>query len=153
MRTHSGAYVVQPKESEVRWMGAIATHFLATGDLTHGAFALVEEESERGVAVPLHRHTHDAESFYVLDGEISFFVDDQPPVRGTAGTFAHIPGGSVHGFRIESETARYLILTTPLHGEFYRAISLPSVRAEIDDSVIEAACREYGIEFIGPLPE
>ena len=32
------------------------------------------------------------------------------------------------GFRVESETARYLILTTPRHGEFYRAITLPSSR-------------------------
>ena len=45
-------------------------------------------------------------------------------MRAPAGTFAHLPGGTVHGFRIESETARYLIRTTPRHGRFYRAIRL-----------------------------
>jgi hypothetical protein len=44
-------------------------------------------------------------------------------VQVGAGAFAHIPGGTVHGFRVESETARYLILTTPQHGEFYKAIT------------------------------
>jgi hypothetical protein len=74
-------------------------------------------------------------------------------MRVSAGTFAHIPGGTVHGFRIESEIARYLIFTTPHHAEFYRAITLPTRGATVDDSVIGAACEEYDIEFIGPLPE
>jgi quercetin dioxygenase-like cupin family protein len=134
-------------------MGATSTHFLATGDLTSGAFALVEEQAARGVSVPLHRHVKDVESCYVLEGEISLFVGDDPGMRVSAGTFAHIPGGTVHGFRIESEIARYLIFTTPHHAEFYRAITLPTRGATVDDSVIGAACEEYDIEFIGPLPE
>jgi hypothetical protein len=52
---------------------------------------------------------------------------EQAGVRAPAGSFAHIPrAGKFMGFRVESETARYLILTTPRHGEFYRAITLPS---------------------------
>lgn len=149
---NGGAYVYQPAESEVRWMGATSTHFLATGELTNGEFGLVEERAARGISVPLHRHDADVESFYVLEGEISIFVGDQPGVRVAAGGFAHVPAGTVHGFRIESEIARYLLLTTPHHAEFYRAISLPTQGASVDDSVIGAACEEYGIEFVGPLP-
>ena len=48
----------------------------------------------------------------MLEGEITIYLDEQPGVRASAGSFAHIPGGHVHGFRIESDTARYLILTT-----------------------------------------
>jgi hypothetical protein len=48
---------------------------------------------------------------------------------------------------------RYLILTTARHGEFYRAITLPSVRGMVEDSVIARACGDYGIEFVGPLPD
>ena len=146
------AYLRQAGESEVRWMGETSTHFLATGALTGRAFALVEERAIRGETVPLHKHDHDMESFYVLDGEIAFYLGEQPGHRATAGAFVHIPPGTVHGFRIESEAARYLILTTPRHGEFYRAISLPSPPAIITDAVIEQACQEYGIEFVGPLP-
>lgn len=38
---------------------------------------------------------------------------------GTTATsfLATVPAGTVHGFRIESEIARYLILTSPRHGE------------------------------------
>jgi hypothetical protein len=98
------------------------------------------------------------ESFYVLDGEVTFYLADEPGVRTGAGSFVHIPGGTVHGFRVESETARYLIFPTPRHGEFYRAITLPSRPGglppleSIESSRITNASREYGIEFVGPLP-
>jgi quercetin dioxygenase-like cupin family protein len=159
MGDSGGAYVRQPEEGELRWMGETFTYFLATGDQTGETFTLVDERARRGESVPLHLHREDMESFYVVEGEITFYVGDQAGVRAGAGSFAHVPGGTVHGFRIESETARYLILTTPRHGEFYRAITLPSRPGglppleSLDGSQIQKACRDYGIEFVGPLPE
>lgn len=148
----SDAYIIEPGHAELRWMGATSTYFLATGELTGGKFAVIDERSPRGVGAPLHSHAADDESFYVVEGEVSFFVGDAPPCRGGAGTFVHVPGGVVHGFRIESETARYLIFTTVRHGEFYRAITLPSRQGKVDGESISRACREFGIEFVGPLP-
>ena len=147
------AYIYQPHESELRWMGKTSTNFLATGALTGGGFALVEERSIRGISVPLHKHDNDVESFYILEGEVTFFLDGKPGVRAITGAFVHIPKGTVHGFRIESEIVRYLILTSPHHAEFYRAITLPSSEATVDDAVIGKACQEYGVEFVGPLPD
>ncbi len=149
----------QPEEGELRWMGETSTYFLATGEHTDGTFTLVDEQAKRGTSVPLHLHRDDRESFYVIEGEITIYVGDQPGVRASAGSFAHIPGGTVHGFRVESENARYSILTTPRHGQFYRAITLPSRPGglppleSIDGPQIEKACEDYGVEFVGPLPE
>jgi len=140
-------------------MGRTSTHFLATGEQTGGAFSLVDEQAGRGESVPLHVHRDDMESFYVLEGELTLYLGDQPGTRAAAGSFAHIPGGTVHGFRIESEKARYLILMTPRHGEFYRAITLASRPGglppfeSIEGSQIKQAGKKYGIEFVGPLPD
>jgi quercetin dioxygenase-like cupin family protein len=155
----AGAYLYQPKEGELRWLGETSTRFLATGEQTGGAFCLVDEHASRGESVPLHRHRDDMESFYVLEGELTLHLDEQTGVRAPAGSFAHIPGGTVHGFRVESETARYLILTTPRHGQFYRAITLASRPGglppldSVQGSQIKQASRDYGIEFVGPLPD
>ena len=155
----AGAYLYQPKEGELRWMGGTSTYFLATGEQTGGAFCLVDERAVRGESVPLHRHRDDMESFYVLEGEITLFIGEQPGVRASAGSFAHLPGGAVHGFRVESDEARYLILTTPRHGQFYRAITLASRPGGLPplDSVqgaqIKQASNDYGVEFVGPLPD
>ena len=159
MEPTTDAYLHRPDEAELCWMGDTSTYFLATGESTGGAFALVDERAPRGMSVPLHLHREDMESFYVLEGEITLYIGDQPGVRASAGSFAHVPGGTVHGFRVESETARYLILTTPRHGQFYRAITLPSRPGRlpplesIDGQRIHEAAQEYGIEFVGQLPD
>ena len=152
-------FVHLPGAAELRWLGETFTYFLATGEQTEGEFALVDEQAKRGESVPLHVHRDDVESFYVIEGEITFYLGDQPGVRAGPGSFVHIPGGTTHGFRIESETARYLILTTPRHGDFYRAVTLPSRPGglppleSVEGAQIKKAAQEYGIEFIGPLPE
>ena len=151
------AYVYGPNEAELRWMGETSTYFLATGESTDGEFALVDERGHKGDKVPLHRHD-DVESFYVLEGELTIFIGDAGREVGR-GAFAHVPAGDVHGFRVESDEARYLILTTPRHGEFYRAITLASgpggepPAESIEGEQIGAAARKYEIEFVGPLPD
>jgi quercetin dioxygenase-like cupin family protein len=155
----TGAYLHHADEAELRWLGETSTSFLATGEQTDGAFTLVDERARRGESVPLHRHRDDMESFYVLEGELTLYLDGRPGVRVGAGSFAHVPGGTVHGFRIESETARYLILTTARHGAFYRAITLPSQPGglppleSVDGATIKRAVAEYGVEFVGQLPD
>lgn len=155
----SGAYLGGTEDSEIRWMGETCTRFLATGDTTNGGFCLVDETAKRGEAVPLHRHPEDVESFYMLEGELTFFIDSQPGFNAGPGSFLHVPAGTIHGFRIASDSARYLILTTPRHGEFYRAISVPAgtdglpASYDVDwDKILEISER-FGIELIGDLPE
>jgi quercetin dioxygenase-like cupin family protein len=155
----SGAYLGGETESEVRWMGETCTRFLATGETTNDQFCLVDETAKRGEAIPLHRHGKDVESFYVLDGEMTFYIDNHPGISARAGAFLHVPAGTIHGFRIASDTARYLILTTPRHGEFYRAITVPAgadglpASYDVDWDKVMAIAEEYGIEVVGDLPE
>lgn len=154
----SGAYLYVPGQAERRWTGDIGTDFLATGDTTNGAFCMIDETAPRGSSVPLHRHARDLESLYVVEGELCVFLDGGLGQSAAAGAFAHIPAGAIHGFRVTSESARYLLLTTPHHGEFYRAISRPSgpggaqPAQPIEEAEIMAACETYHIDFIGPLP-
>lgn len=157
-RDRVAPYVVLPNQAEIRFMGTFATQFLATGASTGGEFALVDECASKGESVPLHRHVADVESFYVLDGEIDFFVGSEEGIRACAGSFVHVPAGAVHGFRIVSDKARYLILTTPRHGEFYRAISVPSEADRtspgdpLPEGTLRRAAEDYEIEFVAPLP-
>lgn len=149
--TQADAYVLHEGEAELRWMSGSSTWFLATGASTGGEFALVDERAPRGMDVPLHRHAADVESFYVLEGEVRFFLGEGPGELVRAGGFVHVPAGAAHGFRVESATARYLMLTTPHHGEFYRAITVPA-RADGSepehDVNLDEAIERYGIEWV-----
>jgi quercetin dioxygenase-like cupin family protein len=159
MENERNPIVVGPAEGEPLWCAGALTTVKAAADQTDGAYSLVEDFAPKGSGTPLHRHREDDEAFYVLAGEMTFYLGDDRPIRAGAGTFVHIPGGTVHAFRVESETARYLILTTPQHERFYRAISEPAQSRIIppDDPLdmekIGTACETYNVEGVGPTPE
>src|SRR5262245_7863667 len=72
--------------------------FKATRVGTNGAFLLMERTLPAGAKKPpLHIHTNCEEAFYVLDGEIEFFLGDDT-VIGQPGSFVHVPGGVSHPF-------------------------------------------------------
>ncbi len=153
-------YALGPEDGEAFWgFGSLWT-VKASAEQTGGRFALIEELAPGGAATPLHRHAEDDETFYVLEGEMTFYLGEGgEPIPASSGTFVHIPGGAVHAFRVDSETARYLIITTPQHERFYRAAfgdpaqsrTLPP-EGPPDWERINAAAREYNVEALGPPP-
>lgn len=154
------AYMLGPQQGEARRsMEGALTRVKATGESTGGRLAVIEDLGSQGDETPLHRHAADDETFYILEGRVIFWLGEGEPVEASAGSFVHIPGGVAHAFRIASETARYLIITTPHHGDFYLAISDPaadpstSPRGEMDMARVEAACSRFGIEILGPPPD
>ena len=87
--------------------------FLATGEDTSGKYALFEALVSPGGGPPPHVHSREEEGFYVLEGEITFFVGDQRLVA-SAGMFANMPVGTPHSFKNESgKPARMLISVAP----------------------------------------
>jgi quercetin dioxygenase-like cupin family protein len=147
-----------PAEGEALWCVGALTTVKPAAEQTAGAYSIIEDVAPKGSGTPLHRHQEDDEAFYVLDGEMTFYLGNDEPIRGTAGLFVHIPGGTIHAFRVDSETARYLIITTPQHERFYRAISESAQTRSIppetpmDTEKIGAACEAYGVEGVGPAP-
>lgn len=146
------AISLAPDEGEPLWcVGALSTIKLL-GPETSGAYGVVEDFAPRGSGAPPHRHDLDDEAFYILDGELTFALGDDDPLVVTSGFFVFIPGGVTHAFEVTSATARYLIITTPRHVQFYRAISDPAPRrtlppgAPLDIARIGAACEQFGVQ-------
>ena len=117
---------------------------------------------------PLHLHRADDEAWFVLEGEMSFFVAGDDPIRVQAGAVAFGPRGIPHTYRVESDrAARWLAVCTP--GEFERfvvAASRPAERPELpppheppteeEIAAVAALAAKHGIEVLGPpgtLPE
>jgi quercetin dioxygenase-like cupin family protein len=59
-----------------------------------------------------HKHTWSDETFYMLDGEITFLIGDEIKTART-GDFLMVPRNTRHAFRVDSETARFLNGYTP----------------------------------------
>src|SRR5215203_2673155 len=92
----------------------------ASAEQTGGRFSLIEEFAPGGEGTPLHVHREDDETFYILEGELTFYLNEGQPTPASAGSFVHIPGGVIHAFKVDSETARYLIITTAQHEHFHQ---------------------------------
>src|SRR6516162_2555111 len=115
----------QSLDRSVWYNGSLMT-FLATGEDSHGQFALIEAVSRRGNVPPPHIHHREDEIFYVLEGEVVVSVGDRT-IEGTPGTMVFLPRDVGHSFTIESEQCRMLILLTPAGLErWFKEFSVPA---------------------------
>ena len=148
----------QSLDRSVWYNGSLMT-FLATGEETHGQFALIEAVARRGNVPPPHIHHREDEIFYVLEGEIVVSVGDRT-IKGTPGTMVFLPRDVPNSFTIESEQGRMLILLTPAGLErWFKEFSVPAPAMTLPPAdepaygevqrMLEAAPR-YGIEFVLP---
>ena len=145
-------------EGDALWfLGALVT-VKASNETTGGRVMVNETLAPRGHGSPLHIHRNEDEWFYVIDGEVTFWVDGQVVV-GTPGTFVYGPRDHPHTFMVTSDEARFLLVTEPgAFSGFLSAIAEPATERVIPPPATEppdmerlgAVAAEYGIEIIGP---
>ena len=84
---------------------------LATSADTGGAFEVFELTGPRDSGPPPHAHPW-SESYSLIEGTVDVFIDGKT-ISGTPGCFFQIPAGAFHSYRITSEVAKVLIVTSP----------------------------------------
>ena len=97
-------------------LGSVAVSLLLTGDQTRGSLSLVELLGKPGSGPGPHVDPWQ-ETFYILDGELTFRVQDERVVRTVVahrGDVVSIPQGIGHAFSVTSASpAQFLIASTP----------------------------------------
>jgi quercetin dioxygenase-like cupin family protein len=133
--------------------------FLATGEDTDGKYAMWEAIVPPGGGPPPHVHSREEESFYILEGEITFTINGVQLVA-SAGMFANMPVGTPHSFKNESgKSAKMLISVAPagLERMFFEVgvelpegstTALPPTKEEIEKLLKIAP--GYGVEIMVP---
>lgn len=132
---------------------------LASGAQTGGAYSLSEIRVSPNNGPPPHVHSREDESFFVVEGEVTFRVGDETIVA-RPGTFILGPRGIPHTFRNTGQSpARMLVLVIPpafenFINEFAQRIpSFDSPAIPVSPEEIEkliAAAPKYGIEILPP---
>lgn len=154
------AYTLAPNEGRALWHLGALLNFKALGEETAGQFWALEGLADSNMAVPLHAHSREEEIWYVLEGEITFYIGDRK-LEGGPGTFVYIPRGVAHTFQITSNTARWFGIGIPggldrwffETGEPAKDLVLPPPPAGPPDvAAIVASLRDYGTETLGPPP-
>lgn len=95
-----------------RWYGINLLTVIAYASETNGAFSLVKNVMRKGFEPPLHVHTREDESNFILKGEILFTVGEKT-IHAKAGDYIHLPKNVPHTFKLLTDTAETLLVITP----------------------------------------
>jgi quercetin dioxygenase-like cupin family protein len=131
---------------------------LATVHVNEPTLGIVELTGAPGDTPPLHVHTDEDETFYVLEGEVTVYVAGQDPIVLGAGQAAFAPRGVPHVYVVTSEIPARWLGTSTGHqfASFVEALSTPAAQPtlptgiEIDPAHVAAVAARHGIELLGP---
>jgi quercetin dioxygenase-like cupin family protein len=150
--------VAAPGEGEALWFLGILATIKSSAGTTGGAVAVIEHLAPRGAGSPLHVHSREDEWFYVIEGELTLWVDGET-ILAPAGSFVFGPKGIPHTFIVSSDEARFLLVTEPAGFEqFMRMVGEPAARLEVpppateppDVAALTSAAAGFGIAITGP---
>ena len=80
---------------------------------TGGAYTLIEDNLKASFALGLHRHDQHAETFYILEGALDFYLDGDW-IRAEPGATLHVPPGLPHACRVaDGVPAKMLMIMQP----------------------------------------
>jgi quercetin dioxygenase-like cupin family protein len=82
-----------------------------------GEWAVVEWHLRAGDEPPIHTHTREDETLYVLEGAITAYVGDQR-IDVEAGSYAALPKDVPHGLTVRGDEARLLVTLVPAGAEY-----------------------------------
>jgi len=144
----SRARVLEPGAGEQGFLGSLGVRFMVDGTESGGGFSLVEHTlSPRALAAPLHRHIHEDEYSYVLEGKLGALVGEEVVTAGP-GALIFKPRGQWHTFwNAEDSPARILEIISPAGFEqfFAKVVELGGMM-NAEPSVMGELSARYGME-------
>lgn len=122
---------------------------------TGGQYTLMEDNLKAHFKLGLHLHREHAETFYILDGSVDFYVDGDWMTAGP-GTCLHIPPGVEHACIVSPDftSAKMLMIYQPSGFDEFLAQLAQLDEADFEDKAKMKALEEaYDIVNIGPVPD
>ena len=143
------AIVVGPGEGQVlRAFGEEVT-ILLTGEQTGGRLTMWLETTAPGGGPPLHFHINDDETFYVMEGRVSFFQGGAWHEVGPGGS-VFVPRGEVSTFKNTGEQPSRMLLSTMPAGfdVFFAQCAEEFAKPAVDMARVREIAAEHGIHFV-----
>ena len=134
--------------------------FLTTGAETEGAYFVMEGLVPPDAGPPPHIHHTQAESFYVVEGQLEIKLGDKVH-EAKAGDFVHISPGTPHAFLNRSQTPAKMIVTFVPAGDveqlfresFEQSTDRNATPPPLDDPLIQRmmeAAERHDVEILSP---
>lgn len=120
-----------------------------SGRDTNGQYSIIESVTAPRTGPPLHLHTREDESFYVIAGEYLFEIDGEKFVA-KPGDFLFAPRGTRHCFMNTSGSdGRMLVMAQPAGlDEFFE--DLAQLPGPPSPAAVLPIFARHGLELLGP---
>lgn len=152
-----GPRVIGPQDGKSINLGGLGVRFMVWGEESGGGFSLVEHPiPPRHLAAPMHRHEHEDEYSYVLEGRLGAQLGDEV-VDGEPGDLVVKPRHQWHAFWNAGDTpCRILEIMSPAGFEHFFDGLLEAgapdehqarYGLELDLDSVERLCREHGLQL------
>ena len=142
------------------WFGDTRVSFPCSHAGSEDGISAIESVAPRGDSPPLHVHRTEDELFHVVDGTLTLQLGDELLELG-AGSTALAPKGVPHTYRVDSDTARWTVITT--HGDFEAFVRAASREPNADglperngppsreeQEAFAELASAHGIDLVGP---
>ncbi|WP_062385536.1 quercetin 2,3-dioxygenase [Demequina iriomotensis] len=134
--THAGILPGSPKpfyldngEGEKSVVFDTLFTILLTGDETDGQYDVFSCEGNAGDIIPAHIHPFTHEIFFIVDGAVHLWMDDEDGFKDdrvlTQGGFGFVPQGTIHAFRMEAQS-KIMGVSSAGFARFFHAMGTPT---------------------------
>jgi mannose-6-phosphate isomerase-like protein (cupin superfamily) len=137
-----------PLDGKLVDIGSIGVRFMAWTKETGGGFSLVEHPmAPRALAAPLHKHSHEDEYSYVIEGRMGAILGDDV-VYAEVGDFVFKPREQWHTFwNAGDEPCRILEIISPGGFEqFFDELGDAMAAPDFDPAQLGDIGARYGLE-------
>jgi len=151
-------YVLRRGEGEhAKLFGDVFT-VLLSGDETGNQFGIITSASPAGDVIPTHSHNATHETFYVLEGTVRLFFEDDEGAKQsqllTPGDFGFVPAGFAHAYQIV-EDARMMGTLSGGFERFFQHMGSPTDSTAPDQPPfipdfprMQAAAQQHDMQFM-----
>ena len=143
------AKIVGPTDGKAGTLGGVGVRFMIPGEDTGGSFSLVEHPMPpKSLAAPLHRHSHEDEYSFVLEGQLGALLGDEVVIAGP-GDLVYKPRNQWHTFwNPGDEPARILEIISPggFEGFFDELVDMGGA-LKAEPTELMALSQRYGLEL------
>lgn len=103
---------------------------LLSGDETDNQFGAFVMEARKGDLIPSHSHVKDHETFYVVEGQITVYLEDKDGTQTRKvlkeGDFGFVPATYLHAFQVDASYVKVFGACTAGFERFFQNLGQPT---------------------------
>ncbi len=117
---------------------------IANGERTKNRFSLMETVLDPGQGAPLHIHTREDEAFFILEGEVTFYLEDAE-ITAQKEDFMSCAPNEIRGFRNNTNSISRMLL-------FYSSAGIEEMTLRNGTIVKHGVKPHHGNEYVTQCP-